>query len=114
MSVRLLVQGKVKDGMKDTFMDVVARMIAISEAEEGTTMYTLYMSDGGDVLNMEDFADEAALFAHIGALTEKGLLDELQGALDLKGMLALDPISDGGKEALAGMGTGFYSKVMGF
>jgi quinol monooxygenase YgiN len=104
MSIRLILHGTVKEGMTDAFKDVGARMVARAKDEAGTTTYKWYLSDEGYFVNEDVYTDEAALFAHVGGLTESGLMDEYMGAMDLAGVLVLDPVNDEAKGALAAFG----------
>ena len=47
MSIRLILHGKVKDGMTDAFKAPGADMVAAARNEPGTTTYRWYLSDDG-------------------------------------------------------------------
>lgn len=114
MSIRLVLHGKVKDGMLEDFKAVGADMVAAAEGEAGTTTYQWYVSEDGHFVNEDVYEDEAALFAHVGGLTESGMMDRYMGSMDLAGVLVLDPVNDEAKEALAAFGAVHYANVMGF
>jgi hypothetical protein len=114
MSIRLVLYGKVKDGMTDGFKDVGTRMIGAAEGEPGTTTYKWFLSEDGHFVNEDIYTDEAALFAHVGGLTESGLMNEYMGSMDLAGVMVLDPVNDAAKEALAAFAATHYAMIGGF
>ncbi len=114
MSIRLILYGKVKDGMMDDFKAAGADMVAAAEGEAGTTTYKWYVSDDGHFVNEDVYDDEAAFFAHFGAATEAGHVDRYMGSMDLAGVMALDPVNEEMAGALAGFGATLYTDVMGF
>lgn len=114
MSIRILITGKVKDGMTDAWKDVAAKATASSSNEEGTIVYRWYLADNGQAINYDEYADEAAFFAHFGAATEAGVIDGWMGAEDIEHVAVLDPVNDEMAEALKAFGAVYYSMVEGF
>lgn len=114
MSIRLILHGKVKDGMTDAFKAVGADMVAAARSEPGTTTYKWYLSDDGYFINEDVYSDEDALFAHVGRLTESGMMDAYMASIDLAGVMVLDPVNDEGKEALAAFGAIHHARIDGF
>ena len=114
MSIRLVLHGRVKDGMTEAFKDAGARMTAAATAEPGTVTYRWYLSEDGHFINEDVYTDEAGLFAHVGALTESGMMDDYMGAIDLEGVMVLDAVNDEAREALAAFGATHYSMFGGF
>lgn len=114
MSIRLILHGKVKDGMTDAFKAAGADMVAAARNEAGTTTYKWYLSDDGYFINEDVYSDEAALFAHVGGATESGRMDAYLGSMDLAGVMVLDPVNDQAKEALAAFGSVHLAQIDGF
>jgi quinol monooxygenase YgiN len=114
MSIRLVINSTVKDGMEQAWRDVAAKMTAASRDEEGTTGYLWHLGEDGKAINMDTFTDEAAMFAHVGAATEAGMVDAWMGTIDVSSFNVLDPVSDEAKQALAAFGASHYSQVEGF
>jgi quinol monooxygenase YgiN len=78
----MVVHGEVKEGMMDALKDVGGRMVAAAETEEGAATYKWHISDDGPFISEDAYTDEAAVFAHVGAATESGMLDEYMGSMD--------------------------------
>lgn len=87
--------------MTEAFKGAGARMTAAANDEPGTTTYRWYLSEDGHFVNEDVYTDEAALFAHVGAATESGMMNDYMGSMDLAGVMVLDPVNDEAKEALA-------------
>jgi len=114
MSIRIILHGKVKDGMVDEFKEVAEGMIAAAREEEGTTTYRWYLSDDGHFMNDDIYTDEAAFFAHLGAATEAGFVEKYTGSIVMGGVLVLDPVNDELKGALEAFGAVHYDMIGGF
>jgi quinol monooxygenase YgiN len=114
MSIRLIITGKVKEGMADDWKDLATRATAACRDEEGTTIYRWYLSDDDRAINHDEYTDEAAFFAHFGAATESGVIDAWMGSEDVEHVAVLDPVNDEMAEALKGFGAVHYSMVDGF
>ena len=114
MSVRIILYGKLKEGLTEAWNDLAARMTAVAKDEEGTIGYKWYVSADGSFINEDVYTDEAAFLAHIGAATESGQLDEFVGNSELAGVWALDPVNDEMREALGGFGAVHYGMIAGF
>jgi quinol monooxygenase YgiN len=114
MTIRLILYGKVKDGMTEAFKDAGAQMTAAANDEPGTTTYRWYLSEDGHFVNEDVYTDEAALFAHVGAATESGMMNDYTGSMDLAGVMVLDPVNDEAKEALAAFAATHYAMIEGF
>ena len=114
MSIRLILHGKVKDGMTEVFKEAGAAMTAASKEEPGTTTYQWFLSDDGHFMNYDVYDDEAAFFAHFGAATESGNADKYMGAADFEGVMVLDPVNDEMKAGLADFGAVHYAMFEGF
>jgi len=114
MSIRLILHGKVKDGMTDAFKEAGEKMVARAQDEPGTTTYRWFLSDDGYFVNEDIYTDEGALFAHVGGVTESGLMDEYMGSMDLAGVMVLGPVNDEAKGALAAFGAVHYADIGGF
>ena len=113
MGIKIILHGTVKDGMDEAFADVGARAKAAADAEPGTLSYQWWTGPDSAFYMEEVYADEAGFFAHVGAATEAGIIDDLLAAVDLGGVLALDPVNDEMREALAGWGTAHYEPISG-
>ena len=100
--------------MADAFKAAGAAMVAAARDEPGTTTYKWYLSDDGYFINEDVYTDEAALFAHIGALTASGMMDTYMGSIDLTGVMVLDPVNDEAKEALGAFGAIHHAQIDGF
>ena len=57
MGIRILITGKVKDGMTDDWKAVAARATAAARNEEGTLVYRWYLSESGHAINYDEYAD---------------------------------------------------------
>ena len=112
MSVRLVLYGTVQEGMMD------ARWRGPhgggGRGGAGNECLEMFVGEDGQFVNGDVYADEAAMFTHVGAATESGMLNECMAAIDLKEIRVLDPVCGEAKKARAGMGGRPYSMVMGF
>lgn len=114
MSIRFVINSTVKDGMTGDWKDVAAKMTAAARTEEGTTGYGWYLGEDAKALNEDAFTDEAAMFAHVGAATEAGLIDAWMATADITGFAVIGDISDEAKGALAGFGGAPFTMIEGF
>lgn len=114
MSIRILITGKVKDGMTDDWKSVAAKATAASREEEGTLVYRWYLADSGDAINYDEYTDEAAFFAHFAAANESGVIEGWMGSEDVGHVAVLDPVNEEMAEALKPFGAVYYSMVDGF
>jgi len=112
MSIRVILHGKVKDAA--AWRDLSARATAAAKDEPGTTGYRWYLGDDGTFVSEDVYADEAAFFAHIGAMTESGRMDEFMAGMDLAGVLVLDPVNDEMKEAAKAFNAVHLAMIDGF
>lgn len=60
-----IVEAKLKPGKKAEFEAVMQDIVAATQQESGTLNYQYYLSDDGDILVYERFADVAAAHIHI-------------------------------------------------
>lgn len=60
-----IVEGKIRQGKREEFEQVIQDIVAATTPEEGTLNYQYYISDDGDVLVYERFADVASAHAHV-------------------------------------------------
>lgn len=60
-----IVEAKLKPGKQAEFEAVMREIVAATEQEQGTLNYQYYLSDDGDVLVYERFADAASAHIHI-------------------------------------------------
>lgn len=60
-----IVEAKIKDGKRDEFEAVVKDIVEATRKEAGTLNYQYFVSDDGDVLVFERFADLESAHIHI-------------------------------------------------
>lgn len=60
-----IVEAKINEGMRDEFEAVMKEIVAETKKEGGTLNYQYYVSDDGDVLVYERFANVASAHIHI-------------------------------------------------
>ena len=60
-----IVEAKIRDGKREEFADIVARIVAATRSEGGTMNYEYFVSDDGDILVHERFADAQSAHIHI-------------------------------------------------
>ena len=60
-----IVEAKIADGKRDAFKAVVEEIVAETRKEDGTLNYQYFVSDDGDVLVLERFADVTSAQTHI-------------------------------------------------
>ena len=60
-----IVEAKIQNGKRDEFKAVVDEIVSATRAEGGTLNYQYYVSDDGDVLVYERFADVESAHIHI-------------------------------------------------
>ena len=60
-----IVEAKLKEGKLEEFKQVMAEIVAETEKEAGTLNYQYYLSDAGDVMVYERFADVESAHIHI-------------------------------------------------
>lgn len=60
-----IVEAKIADGKRSEFEAIAAEMVAETRNEDGTLGYQYFVSDEGDVLILERFADAASAHKHI-------------------------------------------------
>lgn len=60
-----IVEAKIKTGKREEFKAVVDEIVAATRDEGGTLNYQYFVSDDGDVLVFERFADVASAHIHI-------------------------------------------------
>ncbi len=60
-----IVEAKIEDGRRDEFKAVVEEIVAATRKEGGTLNYQYYVSDDGDVLVYERFANAESAHIHI-------------------------------------------------
>ena len=60
-----IVEAKIKEGQKEAFELVMNEIVAETKKEPGTLNYQYYVSDEGDVLVYERFADVEAAHIHV-------------------------------------------------
>lgn len=115
MSIRLTLQGKVKEGVsRDAFIEMAKRASAFSEQDAGVTVHEFYLTDDGQYWEEHVFTDEAGFFAHIGPATDAGIIDDYMSHIELQRVLVLDPVNDEMRTALAQWGAVYGTLVAGF
>ena len=60
-----IVEAKIKDGKRDEFAAIVKEIVIETRKENGTLTYQYFVSDDGDVLVLERFADVESAGIHI-------------------------------------------------
>ncbi|MEM8499700.1 MAG: antibiotic biosynthesis monooxygenase [Pseudomonadota bacterium] len=60
-----IVEAKIKQGKREEFKAIVDEIVAETKKEGGTLNYQYYVSDDGDVLVYERFADVQSAHIHI-------------------------------------------------
>lgn len=60
-----IVEAKIRDGQRDVFAEIVKEIVAETRKEGGTLNYQYYVSDDGDVLVYERFANVESAHIHI-------------------------------------------------
>jgi len=60
-----IVEAKIADGKRDEFEAIAKEIVAEARKEVGTLGYQYFVSDDGDVLILERFADSAAADTHV-------------------------------------------------
>lgn len=60
-----IVEAKLKQGKKDEFEAVMQEIVKETRRESGTLNYQYYLSDAGDVLVYERFADVESAHIHV-------------------------------------------------
>ena len=60
-----IVEAKIRDGRREEFAAIVEEIVAETRKEGGTLVYKYFVSDEGDVLVLEQFADVASAHTHI-------------------------------------------------
>lgn len=60
-----IVEAKIEDGRRDEFRAIVDEIVAETRKEGGTLTYQYFVSDDGDVLVLEQFADVESAHKHI-------------------------------------------------
>lgn len=60
-----IVEAKLKPGKKADFEQVMNEIVAETQKEQGTLNYQYYLSDRGDILVYERFADIESAHEHI-------------------------------------------------
>ena len=60
-----IVEAKINDGKRDEFETIVKEIVAETRKEGGTLNYQYFVSDDGDVLVYERFADVESAHIHI-------------------------------------------------
>jgi len=111
MAIKLLLHGKLRDGNADGYRDLAARATALAREEEGTLDYKWLLSDDGHIVNADGYTDESAMFAHVGDMTDRGLLEEYVGLVEIEGFYVFGSVSDETRKALADFNPIYYSLV---
>ena len=60
-----IVEAKVKEGRLEEFRTVMNEIVTATEQEKGTLNYQYYLSEDGDVLVYERFADLESAHIHV-------------------------------------------------
>ncbi|MFC0118665.1 putative quinol monooxygenase [Pseudoalteromonas xiamenensis] len=60
-----IVEAKIRQGKKAEFEAVMSEIVAKTREEQGTLNYQYYLSEEGDVLVYERFADVASAHIHV-------------------------------------------------
>lgn len=110
MAFRVLITSSLKDGVSmDSYRDFGGRASAmVAEKEPDTTLYNWWIGEDGTVISEDGFADEAAFGAHMGNMTESGLLGEWMSLVDVKSVWVLGDVNDAAREGLATLGAVHY------
>jgi quinol monooxygenase YgiN len=111
-TVRFIITGSVKEGQVAAFRDLASRMsVSVKDNEPDTTTYNWFIADDGSFVNEDEYASTDALGAHLGNATEKGLLDEYMGLVDISAVHVLGDVDDAAKGILEAFGAVHYSKT---
>jgi hypothetical protein len=110
MPFRVVITSSLKEGVSaDSYREFGGRASAmVAENEPGTTVYNWWIGEDGTVISEDGFADEAAFGAHMGNMTEKGLLSEWMSLVDVKSVQVLGEVNETAREALATLGAVHY------
>jgi quinol monooxygenase YgiN len=60
-----IVEAKIKEGRREEFAAIVSEIVAETRKEGGTLSYQYFVSDDGDVMVLERFADVESAHIHI-------------------------------------------------
>ncbi|MBY5992395.1 putative quinol monooxygenase [Ferrimonas balearica] len=60
-----IVEARIKPGQRQAFEAVMQELVAATEQEAGTLNYQYFVSDEGEVLVYERFADVASAHTHV-------------------------------------------------
>lgn len=106
MAFRVFITSSLKEGVSaESFRDLGARASAmVRDKEPGTTVYNWWIGEDGTVISEDGYADGADLGAHMGNMTESGLLDEWMSLIDVRSVQVLGDVSDATREALTPFG----------
>ncbi len=113
--VAWLLELAIKPGELDNLKDLLAEMVAATEADEpGTLDYEWSIDDEGTTCHIwERYADSAATMVHLGNFGAK-FAPRFMAALEPTRMVVYGSPSDDARQQLAGMGAVFMAPAGGF
>ncbi|ASM48530.1 hypothetical protein PESP_a0263 [Pseudoalteromonas espejiana DSM 9414] len=107
------VEGQIKDGKYDQFLEVMQQLIALAKSEAGTVMYEWTISeDKRNVHIYERYQNEAAAKLHLQGWGESGPL--FLSVVDMQRVTVYSQLSEEFAKAFAGPSTVFMTPIGGF
>jgi len=107
-----IVEARIKDGKREEFHQVMKEIVAETEKEGGTLNYQYFVSDDGDVLVYERFADEES--AHIHITNWDNFAERWTNAAPATRMVHLGDLSDELRERHAALAPKLLKPFGGF
>ncbi len=113
-SVSLTLQVTVNDGKADEAKALMTELVAVSQAEPGTTDYDWYVGDDGKTVHIfERYTDSDAALAHLGGFGAN-FAERFMGCFTPTSVCAYGNASDAVRGALKAFGTQHFSSYGGF
>jgi quinol monooxygenase YgiN len=111
-SLQVIARFSIHDGKLDEFRALAERcMVAVREKDSGTSQYDWFLSDDdSECVVVETYRDSAAVFEHVGSVSE--ILGELAAVAELKLELFGSPTAEL-TDALSKLGVRTYSQFQG-
>ncbi|XQF91065.1 putative quinol monooxygenase [Pseudoalteromonas espejiana] len=107
------VEGQIKDGKYEAFLEVMQQLIALAKSEAGTVMYEWTISeDKRNVHIYERYQNEAAAKLHLQGWGESGPL--FLSVVDMQRVTVYSQLSEEFAKAFAGPSTVFMTPIGGF
>lgn len=109
------VEGKIKEGRKDTVLSLVAEMSETIEKEPGTLNYEFTLADDDTTLHIfERYRDVASAKAHLPSWGK--FSDRFNAAVEITKFVVFSKLDDDEelKESVAGLNPVYMSPIGGF